>query len=88
MRACSSRAGRAQRSAEVQPGLPSPFKSELSGEGLRSCDLGGAASFTINAQDEFGNACQELRLTLAIGAPCANRRDSWKRLIPSLLFAG
>lgn len=43
----------------ISPGPPSATTTQVRGEGVQRCTLGGSAEFTIQAMDEFGNLCGE-----------------------------
>lgn len=43
----------------IAPGSPSATTTQVRGEGVQRCTLGGSAEFTIQAMDEFGNLCGE-----------------------------
>lgn len=43
----------------ISPGSPSATTTQVRGEGVQRCTLGGSAEFTIQAMDEFGNLCGE-----------------------------
>ncbi|CAJ1410157.1 unnamed protein product [Effrenium voratum] len=43
----------------VSPGPPSATTTQVRGDGVQRCTLGGSAEFNIQAMDEFGNLCGE-----------------------------